>query len=194
MKNKSNSIEECPALMGQKQTPNQRSKGKWTQFAMLAVVGLAAASLTGCVGRYTGGGSIDSVAGAPEKATFGFVIDAVNPDEAGYPTAIKGQFQFNDHGAGVSFHVNQFEQAQPPYAHILGGLSDPQAVIFAYTGTYTCNKGTGSLDLGVSSDTQVFSGTHNSDAVYVMVWSGPYAGYSNEGLVQNGNIQFKPAK
>ena len=192
MKNKSNSIEECPALLGQKQTPNQRSKGKWTQFAMLAVVGLAAASLTGCVGRFTGGGSIDSVAGAPQKATFGFVIDAINPDVNGNPTAVKGQFQFDDHGAGVSFHVNQLQPAL--YAYILGTVFHPEAVIFAYTGTYTSNEGTGSLDLGVSSDKQGLFGTYNNDAVYVNVASGPYAGYSNAGLVQNGTIQFKPAK
>jgi hypothetical protein len=190
MKNKSNSIEECPALMGQKQTPNQRSKGKWTKFAMLAVVGLAAANLTGCVGKFTGGGSIDSIAGAPQKATFGFVLDAINPDENGNPTALTGQFQFNDHGAGVLFHVAQLEPT---------GTFDPSgpALFFNYIGTYTSDQGSGTLRLGVASHDQVVPfdpSTANSDAVLVDVFDGPYAGYYNSGLVQNGIIQFKPAK
>jgi hypothetical protein len=190
MKNKSNSIEECPALMGQKQTTNQRSKGKWSQLAMLAVVGLAAANLTGCVGRFTGGGSIDSIVGAPQKATFGFVLDAVDPDAGGYPTNVTGQFQFDDHAAGVSFHVNQFEPTDsfaPP----------PPALFINYIGTYTCNKGTGTVQIGVASHDQVNPNppyNANSDAVLVIVHDGPYAGYSNSGLVQNGIIQFKPAK
>jgi hypothetical protein len=30
--------------------------------------------------------------------------------------------------------------------------------------------------------------------VFVIVLTGPYAGYENVGLVQDGKIQFKPAK
>ena len=192
MINNSSISENDSAVMDHKQTANQQSKGTWTKFARLAFVGLAASSMVGCVGRFTGGGSIDSVAGAPQKATFGFVIDAVNPDDAGNPTAIKGQFQFNDQAAGVSFHVDQLQPAL--YAHIFPDIFNPQAVMFAYTGTYTSNEGTGSLDLGVASDKQGLFGTYNKDAVYVNVMSGPYAGYSNTGLVQGGKIQFFPNK
>ena len=106
-----NIIEKGSALPGQGQTGNQRSNAKWRSFARLGFLGLAVLSLTGCIGRYTGGGSIDSLAGAPQKATFGFVIDAVNPDANGYATAVKGQFQYDDHGAGVSFHVDQLTSA-----------------------------------------------------------------------------------
>jgi hypothetical protein len=196
----SNIMEKSTAVVGQAPTASQPGKSKWTGFAKLAFFGLVALSMVGCVGRFTGGGSIDSVAGAPQKATFGFVINAVNPDEAGNPTAIKGQFQYNDHGAGVSFHVAQLEPAL--YARIIFAPSDPavipavMSVIFAYSGTYTCNQGSGELELGVASDKQVepFSGQPNMDAVFVTVLTGPYAGYENVGLVQNGKIQFKPAK
>jgi len=161
---------------------------------MLAVVGLAAANLTGCVGRYTGGGSIDSINGAPQKATFGFVLDALDPDANGYPTNVTGQFQFNDHAAGVSFHVNQFESADSwaPGPNFL----NPEAVVFNYIGTYTSNQGTGTVQIGVGSHDQVspLDGSLNSDAVLVDVLDGPYTGYYNFGLVQNGIIQFKPAK
>jgi hypothetical protein len=80
----------------------------WKQGAMLAIAGFAVLSLCGCIGRYTGGGSIGSTAGGTQKATFGFVIDAMGPaDLSGFPSKVKGQFQYDDHGAGVSFHVGQ---------------------------------------------------------------------------------------
>src|SRR5215471_10897502 len=81
---------------------------KWKQCAMLAIAGFAMLILSGCIGRYTGGGSIDSTAGAAQKATFGFVIDGMGPpDLNGFASKVKGQFQYDDHGAGVSFHVSQ---------------------------------------------------------------------------------------
>ena len=197
MINNSSTIGKSLDVTDQKQANSEPSKGKWTKLANLAFVGLASLSMVGCVGRFTGGGSIDSVAGGPQKATFGFVIDAVNPDEAGNPTAIKGQFQYNDHGAGVSFHVDQLTPAL--YARIYPDIFAPDpAVMFAYHGTYSSAAGTGELDLGVASDRQVLDGpfgsSNNKDALFVTVLTGPYAGYENVGLVQDGKIQFKPAK
>jgi hypothetical protein len=97
----------------------------------------------------------------------------------------------------VSFHVAQLEPAL--YARIYPDIFAPDpAVMFAYSGTYTCNQGSGELELGVASDRQVFDGpfgsANNKDAVFVIVLTGPYAGYENVGLVQDGKIQFKPAK
>jgi hypothetical protein len=67
--------------------------------------------------------------------------------------------------------------------------------LFNYLGTYTCNQGTGSVQIGVASHDQSDPvGDLNSDAVLVSVLDGPYAGYFNYGLVQKGIIQFKPAK
>jgi len=180
MINNSNTLEEFPTLVDQKQPASEPSKGTWTRFARLAFVGLASLSMVGCVGRFTGGGSIDSVKGAPQKATFGFVIDATNPDENGNPTALKGQFQFNDHGAGVRFHVAQLEPT---------GSFDPSgsALFFNYIGTYTSDQGSGTLRLGVASHGQLNPDppyNANSDAVLVEVYDGPYAGYYNSGLVR----------
>ncbi len=193
MTNNSSLSAKDSALTDQNQTAKQQSKSKWTTFARLAFVGLVASSLVGCVGRFTGGGSIDSIAGAPQKATFGFVIDATNPDEDGNPTAVTGQFQYNDHAAGVSFHVDQLTPGAVGRIYPDIFAPDP-AVIFAYSGTYSCAAGTGELALGVASDQQVFEGMNNKDALFVTVFTGPYAGYDNVGLVQNGKIQFKPAK
>jgi len=191
---------ECSPITNQNQTTKQPAKGRWTQLARLALVGLAASSLTGCVGRFTGGGSIDSVAGAPQKATFGFVINATDPDENGNPTNITGQFQFNDHGAGVSFHVAQLRPTTPPG---VGGIlfddqDNPVALATVFEGTYSCNAGTGEVWIGAGSEDQVYSNPFvtatNKDAIDVEVLTGPYAGYSNAGLVQHGEVSFFPAK
>ena len=156
---------------------------------MLAVSMLLVASMcVSCEGRYTGGGFIDSAAGAPYKATFGFVIDASEPDASGTPTQVMGQFQYRDHGTGLMFHVNQLQPAG--YAYILGGIFDPTAVMFAYSGTYTCSAGTGTLDVAVASHTQIFFGEQNQDALFVDITTGPLAGYSNSGLLRGGTIQF----
>jgi hypothetical protein len=164
---------------------------KWKQCATLAIAGLAVFSLSGCIGRYTGGGSIDSTVGAPQKATFGFVIDAMGPaDVNGFPTKVKGQFQYNDHGAGVSFHVDQITPTDFFYA-IQGGAG---AVGIQYDGTYSSVAGQGSLTFGISSHDQTDGlGDMDQDSVLVVVLSGPFAGYNNGGFVQHGTIQFRPA-
>ena len=164
---------------------------KWKQCAMLAIAGFAVLSLSGCIGRYTGGGSIDSTAGRAQKATFGFVIDGIGPpDLNGFPSKVKGQFQYDDHGAGVSFHVGQMTPTD--FFYVLGG---GKAVGIQYNGTYTSIDGPGSLTFGVSSHNQTDGlGDMDQDSLLVVVLSGPYAGYSNGGLVQHGTIQFHAAK
>lgn len=164
---------------------------KWKQCAMLAIAGLAVLSLSGCIGRYTGGGSINSTAGAAQKATFGFVIDGIGPpDLNGYASKAKGQFQYDDHGAGVSFHVDKITPTD--FFYVLGGGN---AVGIQYNGTYSSIDGPGTLTFGVSShDNTDGLGDMDQDSLLVIVLSGPYAGYNNGGLVQHGTIQFHPAK
>lgn len=164
---------------------------KWKQCAMLAIAVFAVLSLSGCIGRYTGGGSINSTAGAAQKATFGFVIDGIGPpDLNGYATKAKGQFQYDDHGAGVSFHVDKITPTD--FFYVLGGGN---AVGIQYNGTYSSIDGPGTLTFGVSShDNTDGLGDLDQDSLLVIVLSGPYAGYSNGGLVQHGTIQFHPAK
>lgn len=160
---------------------------------MSAIAGFAVLSASGCVGRYTGGGYIDStVVGAPQKATFGFVIDAMGPADAnGYPTRVKGRFQYEDKADGVSLHVNQMTPTD--YFYYIG--TGAGAAGIQYNGTYSSVNGTGTLTFGVSSHDQTDGmGDMDQDSVVIVVLSGPYAGYNNGGLVQGGTIQFRPAK
>jgi hypothetical protein len=165
---------------------------KWNQCAILAIVGFALLNLSACIGRYTGGGSIDSIADPSQKATFGFVIDAMGPPDAnGFPTKAKGQFQYADHGAGVIFHVDQITPTGAFYVFTNGaGAAGVQ-----YNGTYSSVDGKGSLTFGVSSHDQTDGlGDMDQDTMFVEVLSGPFAGYANGGYVQHGTIQFRPAK
>ena len=164
---------------------------KWKQCAMLAIAGFVVLSLSGCIGRYTGGGSIDSTAGGKQKATFGFVVDGIGPPDAnGFATKAKGQFQYDDHGAGVSFHVDNVTPTD--YFYVIGG---GPALGIQYNGTYSSIDGPGTLTFGVSShDNTDGLGDVDKDSLFVDVLSGPYVGYVNGGLVQHGTIQFHPAK
>ena len=165
---------------------------KFVKFAMLTVSLLFVAMCAGCGGRYTGGGYIDSAAGAPQKAILGFVVDAGDPDPTGFPTTVRGQFQYNDLAAGVRLHVDQMAAA--PFASAIGTIFNLQAVVFNYFGTYTSPEGTGDLVLGFGSHVQVspFGPQQNLDAVMVRVLTGPHAGYLNAGLLRGGTIQFDP--
>jgi hypothetical protein len=86
------------------------SAPKFSRLVLGAAICCAALLQTGCAGRYTGGGYIDSIAGAPQKATFGFNINGIDLDGDQAPDVATGQFQFNDHGTRVSFHVDKFSR------------------------------------------------------------------------------------
>ena len=224
MKNESNSIEKCPALMGQEQTANQPSKGKWTQCAILAAVGLAAALLTGCApGKYTGGGFIDSAAGGKAKATFGFSLEGIDQDGDGNvdqeaqpvydptdPTTIlyfeawalaKGQCDYNDLGAGVQFHLDIVPMTTlpadgSPPSGVWVVQSDPTNPTVA-TGAYFYGPYTSRAGTGQAFVSLTAKGDQYSslnDTIEVSLRGGPYDGYNNSGTIQGGNIQWHPTK
>jgi hypothetical protein len=151
----------------------------------LTAIGLSAAIfLVGCSGEYSGGGVMDSASGIPgEKATFGFTVyasnDGVSCDEI---TTVKGQFQFVDKSAGVTFHAEVHSFA--------GGYADDDfnvAPLFL-GGYYIKGKKQGSvllaaIDYGPDSKTDTF---------FVTVLDGPYAGYVNSGVFTKGNVTYTP--
>jgi len=164
-----------------------------TPGAMAAIVGLSALALVGCAGKYTGGGYIDSViVGANSKAAFGFNIDGTDVDGDGNPDVAKGQFQYDDRAAGVSFHVVVDERP-------IGLICNPDcfapgaSVMVPYAGSYSSKDGGGYVTLAVTSINDGFGNQVDSLWIYG-VSSGPYAGYSNYGVVQGGTIKFHPQK
>jgi hypothetical protein len=200
------------AVTDQKQTNNQPSKSKWTKLAILAIVGLAATLLTGCApGKYTGGGFIDSATGGKAKATFGFSLEGIDKDGDGqvdtavvYPpddevpiifAIAKGQFDYNDLGAGVQFHLAIVPD--PTLTRADGGPLNGCWVIGAGTGAYVFGPYTSSAGNGRASVSLTAKGDQYGsadDTIEVDLSGGPYDGYHNSGTIKGGNIQWHPAK
>jgi hypothetical protein len=179
---------------------------KWTKVALAVVFGLGALGQVGCAGKFTGGGWIDSLAGAPAKATMGFNLDATQDDAGNF--TYSGQFQYQDHGSfpdfpkGVGVHgvidnVNIFTDVTV-FELFFGGIDfefgdeglTGDWVLF--TGTYTpqpANLGAGGTIAGVACDTGV---ADPSDFIVIQLIGGVFDGYANGGFLQGGNITFHP--
>ena len=217
MINNSNIMEKSTAVVDQKQTASQPGKGKWTKYAILAIVGIAGSLLTGCApGKYTGGGFIDSAAGGKAKATFGFSLEGIDKDGDGQvDTAVvfppddqvpiifaiaKGQFDYNDHGAEVQFHLEIVPD--PTLTRADGGplngcwvVQDPNTGegTGAYCfGPYTSSVGNGQAYVSLTAKGDQYGSA--DDTIEVSLTGGPYDGYHNSGTIQGGNIQWHPAK
>ena len=156
-----------------------------TQPLYSALVLVAAIGLAGCTGTYNGGGAIQSASGIPgQKATFGFTIHADNDGvDCDTIESVRGQSQYNDHGTRVSFH-----------ARIVGHAfvqDDEFDVHLVFVGEYLVRgQPAGRVlirveDLGKGSE---------RGFLWLAVLDGPLAGYSNSGIVERGNITYKPDK
>ena len=166
---------------------------RWTKFAMVAILGLWSSSQVGCARHCVGGGFIDSVTGAPQKATFGFNIKDIDQNGEGFPDVVRGEFQYHDYAAGVSFHVDQFD-----WTGGWLGFGNPTIEGILYQGTYISNDGEGEGEVWLAVGTRKTKGDGTDildipeDMLYVEGLSGPYANYVNFGVVQGANFQFYP--
>ena len=124
--------------------------------------------LTGCFesAKYTGGGSLDSVE-CGEKANFGFVFNACK-DEA------KGVFNYHDMADGVKMKGELKE------------IKGENEVTVYYRSTNPRERGDGVAKLEFYD---MGEGNENHGWFKIKVYTGPFAGYRNEGIIQ-GNIQY----
>ena len=217
-----------PALVDEGETAKAPSKRKSTTFAALALA-VIVASLTGSsafgqglAGKYTGGGFIDSTAGGGKKATFGFNLEALDRDGDGQVDKVrqvvldpetgeglyrvnwwlaKGEFNYNDQGAGVSFHTDINETLALDENNQVAGsmywlwiITEDNEFISAmvFEGPYTSRAGSGRVQLIVTAENDQF-GVYPRDSVRVYLTGGPYDGYANAGYAQGGDIQWHPA-
>ena len=153
------------------------------QFVVLSVM---ATVLTGCAGKYTGGGWMPSAADPSQKATFGGNLSAQDTDGDLIADRFSGQWQYHDKAAGVNFHVND----------VLFGFEldiDGPYPVGDFLGTYRAQPsklGGGNVLIIVSDLGDTDLGVE--DVVLVAVLDGPFAGYLNVQQVGGGNIQFHP--
>lgn len=151
-------------------------------FLVLALTGIILV-LTGCIGRWTGGGAVVGASGWG-KATFGFNYTC---DEG----TQRGQLQYVDHapGAGgpkqVRFHGDfgiDFDDCIGP--------GEPQPPIVFAVGTYEPQP----TKLGPGGVLLLFlvdggePGT-DDDVFEIILEGGIYDGYMNGGPIIGGNIQ-----
>ena len=95
-----------------------------------------------------------------------------------------GQFQYVDHGTGVNvaFHAKVRELA--------GAFADDDsnsAPLFLCD-YYVKGKVAGQVLIGALD----YGSDQKIDHLLVAVFDGPYAGYSNDGTFEKGNITYKP--
>ncbi len=159
-------------------------------IAVISLVGSLALFVSGCdtfgPGKYTGGGVMESAIVDGGKANLGFNMQALDKDGDGEIETVKGQLQYKDRGADVSFHgvitdgsvrttlsgnsTGEFEGDYRPQPKGVGG-------------TFTVTV----FDAGEP-------GPSEDDSFTIMLTDGEHDGYTNSGLLSNGNIKFHPAK
>jgi hypothetical protein len=181
----------------------------WTKLALAVVFGLGALGQVGCAGKFTGGGWMDSLAGAPAKATMGFNFEASEDDEGNF--TYSGQFEYHDNGSfpgfrkGVGFHgvvdeVDIFEDIAVSELFVFGlffdfgeeGLAGDWVYV---TGTYTpqpANLGAGGRFEAIIADSGTPRVADPSDFVVIHIIGGVFDGYANGGFLKGGNITFHP--
>lgn len=204
MMNSSNSAQQG-SRSDQKQLPNSGRKRTYNSWAIMSVLGLAVASLTGCAGKYTGSGSIPSVAGDANKATIAFNVQTDgDTDGDGVPENVKGQLQFQDLAAGVRVHGEVRSAGIMPETVWIDGIWFPAGTM-VFEGPYTSqppSSGNSHLPLGGKQGdftVAVYSpqtpGTQGGgEQLYIFFWGGQEHGYYNFGNVSGGNITCHKAK
>lgn len=157
-----------------------------------AVIGITVA-IVGCH-KVTGGGWIDGVNGG--KATFGFQAQCVNED--GY-RFYRGQFQYNDLGAGVKVHtellrvgffgISDTAESCENAADIVGSLAGVtnQAQLVG-----SCTGPTGEEGLvWIFVTDEGVPGSIKGDSIFVdidAVCTTDGQPYSNSGIIRGGNL------
>jgi hypothetical protein len=186
-----------------------RSSGR--AIGLIPTLLIVALVASGCT-KITGGGWIQSYSDENEKATFGFTAMCKNTTTtvAGIevPTAVLhgGQFEFDDHGVGISVHgtVERFPMQEFPSMTCKDLRADPNLLGTAiFSGTYRTQPGmtpahTGEFVVQVSDGgkpprVDLGSGTVVADSICIELAgvSEPLFAYQNCGDLQGGSIKVE---
>jgi hypothetical protein len=149
-------------------------------------------SLSGCLKAVGGGKLTGAIHGGSITTGFQLRCEDVGTS-AGHVT---GQFQYQDHGTNVAFHVD-IDQLLPTTCEaldqILAGAGIPGT--FSTLGTYTPQPQT--VGIGGQVQVTIQSGPNavslagcdpGIDALAVQVRSGFYASYAEQGCLEKGNF------
>jgi hypothetical protein len=132
----------------------------------------------------------------PEAIVLDRFFAPAPPDQVPIIFAIaKGQFDYNDHGAGVQFHLEIVPD--PTLTRADGGPLNGCWVVDAgagasFWGPYTSPAGNGQASVNVTAKGDQYGSA--DDTIEVSLSGGPCDGYHNFGTIQGGNIQWHQAK
>ncbi len=144
----------------------------------LAVISSVLALGAGPCNKVTGGGMVDGVAG---RATIAF-------NGNGCGDVPRGQLEYVDHDSGVKMHAELIEATFCfPEDQCTGCLTGEYQLIGDYRSTNPSFPGTGQLRACVADLGEGKKATAN-DTASIQIFTGPYAGYFNSGII-HGNVQ-----
>jgi hypothetical protein len=162
--------------------------------ASVVAVATALALVAGGCHKVTGGGWITSSTGTG-KATFGFSASCVvDPSAPDLFTFYRGQFQYNDHGAGVRFDAEITPDASVgDGARTCEEAADLLVASFGATGTAILSGEYRPRPKGAPGAVSVVltDAGHpgiGEDMICVTLSDGAHSGYEHCGAVQGGNI------
>jgi hypothetical protein len=146
-------------------------------FSVVGLLVVAAIMLVGCA-KVSGGGWFIGRHG-PDKVTFAFHGTC----DTATQTA-KGKLEYHDRAANVDLHGD----VELPFQVCTG---TPIETVVSYLGTYTpqpAKLGPGG-QFAIAVNDLGEPGPSNGDGIVITLLSGVYAGHSNSGIIQGGNIQ-----
>ena len=183
-----NTHEQCSGA-DQEQLTNVASKRNWKPWSILSVVALAAATLVGCAGKYTGSGSIPSVTGDPNRATIAFNVQTDGSEN------FKGQIQFQDRAAGVRVHGEITSSVVLPEGPVfIDGEIWPAGTI-VMEGTYTSQPpAVGGGIFNIAAYSPQTPGNKGGGEQLLVILYGAEDTYYNFGHVSGGNVTFHKTK
>ena len=163
----------------------------------IGCVALLMGLTSGCSYKVTGGGWLPSADDGSQKANFGF---AANGCEAYLMdkdwTNFKGRFNYHDKTAGVMMlgtptGVTKCYPGNPVCRYDRNGIcKGGYAVQLDYKSTNPKDRGEGQAVACAYDNGEGMNATPDWLGIYIAHDdTGPYAGYSNEGYIEGGNIQ-----
>ena len=173
-------------------------------IVVVGLVGSLALFVSGCEGKYTGGGVIDSAIEEGAKANLGFNMHATDTDSeciellgveiCNIADEVKGQLQYKDHGSddikypkGLSIH------GVVTGGGVFEGILSRSGEL---TGTYTPQPkklGDGGTFIATVYDNGE-PGASEDDSFTIELKDGVYDGYTNSGFLNGGNIKYHEPK
>jgi hypothetical protein len=166
----------------------------------LGLVAITALAVTGCAGKFTGGGKLPSADLMPgHSASFGFTYAITETDGSG---RLSGSYHDSYVFPGVKFSFKDLQFGVGPCSEVADAATCAMFDMALGVSSDECLVGQGSYvstnptffpkvggDLFIAGCDRGEPGPSSGDSLFVDPITGPYASYVNSGFTTNGNLQ-----